>query len=94
VLLRPVPPRAQTPAVDNVADQIDRVRLDMTEHIEDEMGLAAARSQVQIREKQRPIAMGFVSLGQCSLLARGRMNKKSLRRFSCRFDDAKRPKRL
>ena len=47
--LRPVPARAKPPAVDDVADQVDRVGLDVTQHIEDKMGLAAPRAQVQIR---------------------------------------------
>ena len=47
--LRPVPAGAEPPAVDDVADQIDRVRLDMAQHIQDKMSLAATRAQVQIR---------------------------------------------
>ena len=47
--LRPVPAGAQPPAVDDVADQIDRVGLDMAQHVQDEMRLAPARAQVQIR---------------------------------------------
>ena len=61
--LRPVPAGAETPAVDDVADQIDRVGLDMAEHVQDEMGLAAARAQVQIREKKRPVSMRRMGLG-------------------------------
>jgi hypothetical protein len=49
VRLRPVPAGAQPPAVDDIADQVDRVGLDMAEHIQDEMRLAPARAQVQIR---------------------------------------------
>ncbi len=47
--LRPVPTGAEPPAVDDVADQVDRVGLDMAQHIQDEMRLAPARAQVQIR---------------------------------------------
>ena len=47
--LRPIPAGAKPPAVDDVADQIDRVRLDMAQHIQDKMSLAATRAQVQIR---------------------------------------------
>ena len=57
VRLRPIPSRAQPPAVDDVADQVNRVRLDVPQHVENEMRLATARSQMQIREEQRAVAM-------------------------------------
>ncbi len=57
VRLRPIPARTQPPAVDDVADQVDRVRLDVPQHVENEMRLATARSQMQIREEQRAVAM-------------------------------------
>src|ERR1700678_1422908 len=47
--LRPVPAGAEPPSVDDVADQIDRVRLDVAQHIQDEMRLAPSCAQVQIR---------------------------------------------
>src|SRR5690348_11524093 len=37
VRLRPVPAGAEAPAVDDVADQIDGVSLDMTQHVQDKM---------------------------------------------------------
>ena len=37
--LRPVPAGAEPPAVDDVADQVDRVGLDMAQHIQDKMRL-------------------------------------------------------
>ena len=52
VRLRPVPARAQPPAVDDVADQVDGVGLDMAKHVEDEIGLTAARSQMQVGKEQ------------------------------------------
>src|ERR1700733_373813 len=61
--LGPVPAGAEPPAVDDVADQVDRVRLDMAQHVQDEMGLAPARAQVQIRQEQGPVAMGVLGLG-------------------------------
>ena len=63
VRLRPVPAGTKAPAVDDVANEIDRVGLDIAQHIEDEMGLAAARPEVQIRQEQRPVALGLVGLG-------------------------------
>src|SRR5271165_5711692 len=62
--LRPVPAGAEAPAVDDVPDQIDRVSLDMAQHIQDKMGLAATRSQVQVRQEQRPVTVDLVGLGQ------------------------------
>ena len=47
--LRPVPARAQPPAIDDVADQVDRVGLDVAQHVQNKMGLAAARAEMQIR---------------------------------------------
>ena len=55
VLLRPVPARAQTPAVNNVADEEDRVGIVVLEEIEDQRGLAAAGSQMDIGEENRAI---------------------------------------
>src|SRR5208282_4912510 len=69
--LRPVPAGAEAPAVDDIADQIDRVSLDMAQHIQDKVGLAAARSQVQIREEKRPVTVGLVGLGQWAASSRG-----------------------
>ena len=62
VRLRPIPSRAQPPAVDDVADQVNHVSLDMPQHVENEVRLATARSQMQIREEQRAVAMGPVML--------------------------------
>src|SRR5271170_7688132 len=38
--LRPVPAGAEAPTIDDVTDQVDRVGLDMAQHIQDKMGLA------------------------------------------------------
>ena len=62
VRLRPVPADPQPPAVDDVADQVDRIRLVVAKQIENEIGLAAARAQMQIGEEQRAVAMGPVRL--------------------------------
>src|SRR6202035_3550600 len=40
--LRPVPAGAEPPAVDDVADEVNGVGLDMAQHIQDKMGLATA----------------------------------------------------
>ncbi len=66
VRLRPVPAAAKPPAVDDVADEVDRVRLDVAKHVEDEIGLTAARSQMKIRKEQRAVAMGPVRFGHAA----------------------------
>ena len=53
VRLRPVPARFQRPAVDDVADQINRLGVVHPQEIEELVGLAAARTEMHIREKQR-----------------------------------------
>ena len=50
--LRPVPTRPQPPAVDNVADQIDRIRLVMAQEIIKLLALAGARTKMHVREKK------------------------------------------
>src|SRR5271165_5269746 len=67
VRLRPIPPGAQPPAIDDVANQVYRVRFDMAQHVENEIGLAAAGAKMQIREKQRTVAMGPVRFGHARL---------------------------
>ena len=47
--LRPIPACAESPAVNDVADEVDRVGLHMAQHVQDEMRLAPACAQVQIR---------------------------------------------
>ena len=53
VRLRPIPGRAQRPAVDDVADEIDRLGVVMAEEIEQPVGLAAARAEVHVGDEQR-----------------------------------------
>ena len=50
--LRPVPARLQLPAVDDVADQIDRVGVVIAQEIEKLLGLATARAEMHIRNKE------------------------------------------
>ncbi|MPM70348.1 hypothetical protein SDC9_117303 [bioreactor metagenome] len=52
VRLRPVPLAAQLPAVDDVAHQEQRLALGVLEEIQQRVGLAAGRSQVQVRDPQ------------------------------------------
>jgi hypothetical protein len=44
--LRPVPAALQLPAVDDVADQIEPVALDVADEVEQDLGLAASRAEV------------------------------------------------
>ena len=59
VRLRPVPARAQLPPVDDVADEVDRVRVVVLQEIEQEGGLAALRPEMQIGQEQRSDADGL-----------------------------------
>ena len=52
VRLRPVPAGAQLPAVDDVADQIDRFRIVITQEVEQAFGLAAARAEMNVRNEK------------------------------------------
>ena len=50
VALRPVPGLAQAPAVDDVADQIQAIRLGVFQEFEEKLGLAAARAKMDVGE--------------------------------------------
>ena len=50
--LRPIPSGPELPAVDDVAHQIDGLGFVMAQKVEKLLGLAAARSQMDIRQKQ------------------------------------------
>ena len=51
VRLRPIPGRAQRPAVDDVADEIDRFGFVTAEEVEQLVGLAAARSEMHVGDE-------------------------------------------
>ena len=71
--LRPIPARFQPPAVDDVADQKNRVGVVMAQEIQHQFGLAAARAKMQIRHENRAIAGDAVLLfgqGQPRFFAR------------------------
>ena len=53
VRLRPVPAATQLPAVDDVADQIDRFGVVVAEEVEQALGLAAARAEMNVGNKER-----------------------------------------
>ena len=52
VRLRPVPARAQLPAVDDVADEIDRLGVVPAQEVEQPLGLAAARAEMHVGDEQ------------------------------------------
>src|SRR5215469_471307 len=54
--LRPVPGFLQAPAIDDIADQINRVCIVTTQEIDKEAGFASASAEVQIRNPDRSIA--------------------------------------
>ena len=51
--LRPIPGRVQRPAVDDVADEIDRVGVVIAQEVEEAVGLAAAGAEMHVGNKQR-----------------------------------------
>ncbi len=57
VRLRPIPRRAQRPAVDDVADQVDGVGVVVAEEVEQLVGLAAARAEMHVRNEKRAISL-------------------------------------
>jgi hypothetical protein len=52
VRLRPIPARPQLPAVDDVADQIDRFGIVVAQEVEEAFGLAASRAEMNIRDEE------------------------------------------
>jgi len=55
VLPRPIPVLAQPPAVDDVAEQVCEIGIVVTNEIEQESGLATARTQVDVRKPDCPV---------------------------------------
>ena len=61
VRLRPVPGAAQPPAVDDVADQIDRLGVVVAQEIEQELGLRRLRAEMDVGDEQRTEFAGCVA---------------------------------
>jgi GTP cyclohydrolase FolE2 len=53
---RPVPFRPQPPTVDDIADQVDGLSLIVTQEVDQAIALAAAVSEMHVRQKQRAIS--------------------------------------
>ena len=53
MMLRPEPAGTQLPAIDDIADQIDRVGIVVAQEIEKMLGLTAARAEMHIGNKER-----------------------------------------
>ena len=56
MLGRPEMPLLEPPAVDDVADEVKRLAIDMVEEIDQHCGVAAARAQVNVADPHRTIA--------------------------------------
>ena len=52
VRLRPIPGAPQPPAVHDVADEVDRLGIVVAQEIEEQVRLAAARSQMHVGDEQ------------------------------------------
>jgi len=64
--LRPVPPASQHPPVEQVADDVQRVRVVVAQELEELLGLGRARAEVHVRQPDRPVPAG--ELGVVHLL--------------------------
>jgi hypothetical protein len=51
----PVPGAFEPPPVDDIADQVDRVGIDMAQEVEQIVGLAAARAQMRVGNPDRAV---------------------------------------
>ena len=51
-------PLLQPPAVDDVADQIDRLGVVVAQEIEKQLGLAAAAAEMDVGDEERPEVSG------------------------------------
>jgi hypothetical protein len=60
--LRPVPPALEAPAVDDVAHQEEMLALVSLQKIEQQFGLAAAGAKMNVRQEDRAVARGLVTL--------------------------------
>ena len=56
VRVRPVPALLQPPHVDDVADEIDRIALDMLEEARKLLGLRAVRPEVAVADEECPVS--------------------------------------
>src|SRR5271166_3887569 len=63
VRLRPIPRFLQPPAVDDVANQVDRLGFGFAEKIEEEFGLATARAEMHVRNPDRAVLMQSPAAG-------------------------------
>src|SRR3546814_12383686 len=56
MLGRPEMPFLEAPAVDDVADQIERLAIDMVEEVDQQIGVASARAEMDVADPNRAIA--------------------------------------
>ena len=57
--LGPIPPTSEAPAVDDVADEVDRIGIVVFQEIDQEFRLAAALSQMNVGNEQRAVSGAF-----------------------------------
>ena len=60
--LRPIPARAKLPAVDDIADQIDRIGFVPAQEIEEPLRLASPRAEMHVGNKQRTEAAVYLQV--------------------------------
>src|SRR5690554_3827024 len=54
---RPVKLLFQPPSVNNISDQVERVAVDMVQKVDQQIGIASPRSQVDIGNPDRPVSL-------------------------------------
>ena len=75
VAWRPVPAFAELPAVDDVADQVERLAIGRFEEIEQQLGLATARPKVRVRNPDCPDRRTLAALVQSGPAPRSRRRR-------------------
>ena len=68
MLLRPIPAAAQAPAVNHIANQIDRIGIVGFKKIQQQMGLTALGSKMEIGQEQRAELSLVLSVGHDACL--------------------------
>ena len=71
VRVRPVEAAPDAPEVDDVADQIDRVGIDLGQEVEQRRGLRPARAEVDVRQEQGSVVFRHLAHAPVAVAQRG-----------------------
>src|ERR1700687_5709009 len=89
VLLRPEPAGSELPAVDDIADQINRIGIVIAQEIEQPVGLAAARAEMNVGDEERTepdcaVLKRHESLSRGGSICSGSINSSDCRTMTAR----------